>query len=56
MKKYGEQIFAYVSDPEAGGAIMCPHCDLEMACIPGYEAFYCGDGHWIDARHVYNPD
>jgi len=48
--EYGEQIHAYVTDEV--GATMCPHCDLEMACMPGFAAYYCGDGHWISERDV----
>lgn len=50
-----ERIRTYVHDPETG-AIMCPHCDLEMArCVdfPPRAAFDCGNGHWIAASDVY---
>ncbi len=42
----GEQIHSFVEDPQTG-AIMCPHCDLEMGYALSSDTLECGNGHWI---------
>jgi hypothetical protein len=48
-----EQIHSYVHDPE-NGAVMCPHCDLEMGWFGEDDSrLSCGNGHWIAREDVH---